>query len=112
MALAVLVLLGLFWSLAHSQRVPYVSFMSQTLANHSYVNLSLVGTSGSDSVQCRTDLGTCCTSGDGHYRGDWYFPDGTRLPFSGNGDIYQQRIAQRVDIRRRNNPNSPGGISL
>ena len=87
MALAVLLLLGLFWSLAHSQRVPYVSFMSQTLANHSYVDLSQVGNdgSGSNSVQCHTDLDTCCTSGDGGHRGDWYFPDGTRLPFSGGG---------------------------
>ena len=60
--------------------------MGQTLANHSYVDISLVrdDSSGSDSVQCITDLDTCCTNTDGPYRGDWYFPDGTRLPFSGN----------------------------
>ena len=113
MALAVLLLLGLFWSLAHSQRVPYVSFMSQTLAKHSYVDLSLVGNdpSGSDSVQCITDLGTCCTSREGSHRGDWYFPEGTRLPFSGGGgDIYESRGSQRVTVRRRNNANSPTGI--
>ena len=110
MAIFVLLLQGLFWSLVHSQTFPYVSFDGQTLANHSYVDLSQVGTSGSDSVQCITDLSTCCTGFDGAHRGDWYFPGGTRLPFNGGGDIYEQRDAQRVDIRRRNNANSPTGI--
>ena len=97
----------------HSQTVPYVSFMSQTLANHSYVDLSEVGRDdfGSDSVQCITDLDTCCRSGQGIHRGDWYFPDGTRLPFSEDGgDIYENREDMRVDLRRRNNANSPTGI--
>ena len=84
MAVAVLVLLGFFWSLVYCQTFPYVSFMSQTLANHSYVDLSLVGNDGigSDSVQCHTDLNTCCSINDGSHRGDWYFPNGTRLPFN------------------------------
>ena len=112
MALAVLLLRGLFWSLVYCQTFPYVSFMSQTLANHSYVDISQVGNdgSGSDSVQCITDLSTCCNSTAGSHRGDWYFPDGTRLPFSYNGDIYEFRTAQRVDLRRRNSANSPDGI--
>ena len=84
--------------------------MSQTLANHSYVNLSLVGTSGSDSVQCITDLRTCCSSTDGAHRGDWYSPNGTRLPFSGGDDIYEYRATRRVYLGRRNNPTSPVGI--
>ena len=46
----------------------------------------------------------------GSHRGDWYFPDGTRLPFSGGGDIFEYRVAQRVDLHRRNNANSPVGI--
>ena len=80
MAVFVLVL-SLFWSVVCSQTFPYVSFLGQTLANHSYVNLSLVGDdlSGRDSVQCHTDLGTCCTMPQGSHRGDWYFPNGSRL---------------------------------
>ena len=39
--------------------------------------------SGSDSVQCHTDLGTCTSDQDSH-RGDWYFPNGDRVPFSGD----------------------------
>ena len=112
MAVALLLLLGLLcWSLVNSQSFPYVSFMGQTLANHSYVDLSLVGDdgSGSDSVRCITDLSACCSSAQGPHRGDWYFPDGTtRLPFS--RDIFESRYYQRVELRRRNNANSPVGI--
>ena len=110
MVLAVLLFLGLFWSLVYCQTFPYVSFHGQTLANHPYVDLSLVGNddSGSDSVQCITDLTTCCRGAQGIHRGDWYFPDGTRLPFNEpDVDTYEDRGSQRVDLRRRNNANSP-----
>ena len=108
-------LLSLLWSQVevHSQQTfPNVSFMGQTLANHSYVDLSLVGhnNSGSDSVQCHTDLNTCCNNTQGSHRGDWYFPDGTRLPFPGGVDIFESRGAQRVDLRRRNSATSPVGV--
>ena len=110
MTLALLLLLGLLcWPLVNSQPVPYVSFRGQTLANHSYVDLSLVGTSGSDSVQCITDLTICCSSAQGSQRGDWFFPDGSRLPFS-DRHIYESRGHRRVDLRRSNNPTSPVGI--
>ncbi|CAI8048278.1 hypothetical protein GBAR_LOCUS26643 [Geodia barretti] len=87
--------------------------MSQTLANHSYVDISQVGSDGSasDSVQCITDLTTCCSTHQGNHRGDWYFPNGVRLLFSNSvDDIYEQRVAQRVELCRRNNANSPTGI--
>ena len=107
-------LLFLLWCLVevHSQTFPYVSFNSQTLVNHSYVDLSLVGdeVTGSDSVQCITDLEKCCSAVQGPHRGDWHFPGGTRLPIPGGGDIFEGRGAQRVDLRRRNNANSPVGI--
>ena len=92
----------------HSQTVPYVSFMGTDLTNHSYVDLTLVGGagSGSNSVQCHTDLDTCCSGSEGADRGDWYFPNGERLLFS--GDIYEHRDAQRVDLRRRNNGDTSG----
>ena len=109
-------LLSLLWSLVevHCQTAPYVTFMGNTVPNHGYVDLSQVGnddSTGSDSVQCHTDLYTCCTSTQGGHRGDWYFPDGTtRLPFSGGGGIFEDRGVQRIDLRRRNNANSPVGI--
>ena len=86
-----------------AQTFPFVSFQGQNLTNHSYVNLSLVGKddSGSDSVQCHTDLGTCCTSEQGFHRGDWYFPNETRLPFTNSPQraVRESRGAQRVDLR-------------
>ena len=90
-----------------AQTFPYVSFEGQTLANHSYVDLSLVGHhySGSDSVQCHTDpTTTCCSGPQGSHRGDWYFPDGTRLPFSTSSPkqvVGESRGDQRVDLRHR-----------
>ena len=105
-------LLFLLWSLVevHCQPAPYVTFMGNTVPNHGYVDLGLVGDddSGADSVQCHTDLPTCCTNTDGPHRGDWYFPGGTRLPFS--GDITENRGPEIVIVRRRNNANSPVGI--
>ena len=108
-------LLSLFWSLVDSQTFPYVSFRGETLLNHGYVDLSLVGDAedGSDSVQCHTDLTSCCTSdlADSVDRPDWYLPNGNGVGFStGGGDIYQFRGAQRNDLRRRNNALTPSGI--
>ena len=107
----------LLWSLVevHSQtEFPYVLFMNETLSNYAYVNLHEVGNTercpDQHTVQCHTDLSTWCTARQGHHRGDWYFPNGTRLPFSGQGDIHEVRGAQRVNICRNNNPSSPSGI--
>ena len=99
--------------------------MSQTLANHSYVDLSLVGSAGSgNGVQCITDLSTCCRITDGTHRGDWFFPSGcknvdregsvqsnhpgSRLSFT--GDVHESRGAQGVDLYRKRNVASPFGL--
>ena len=93
------------------QTVPYVSFMGQTLADHSYVDISQVGT-GTASVQCHTDLDTCCSGAQGPHKGDWYFPNRDRLNFPNPGeDIFESRQAQRVELGRRNNANVSTGIS-
>ena len=99
----VVFLLCLFWSLVHCQQTfPYVSFMGQNLPDHAYVDLSTVGSA--DSVQCHTDFSTCCSGRQGPH---WYFPDGTRLPFS--GDTYEGRGPQTVFLRRRT-ATGPTGI--
>ena len=109
-----LLLFSVLWCLVdvNSQTFPSVSFMGQTMANHSYVDLSLVGddVSGSDSVHCHTDLTTCCSGGQGMHRGDWYFPHGNRLPYPGDGDIFEAHGDQRVDLCRRNSATLPVGI--
>ena len=113
-----LLLLCLLWSLVEvqSQTAPYVTFMGNILPNHSYVDLSQLGEdrsgSDSDTVQCHTDLDTCCRGSVGPHRGDWFAPDSdTRLPwYSEPGDIYEDRQDMVVHIRRRNNPTGPSGI--
>ena len=99
----------------HSQtEYSYVSFMGENLANHSYVDLTLVGTDTSDpgnTVRCITDLASCCTSSQGIHRGDWYFPDGDKVPLpSPELDIFVRRGAQQVALRRRNNAMGPSAI--
>ena len=103
---SLLLLLLLFLVEVHSQQTfPYVSFSltDPALANHSYVDLSTVGSDGdnSDSVVCHTGLITCCSNSQGPHHGDWYFPNGTVLPFSGlTVPIGLGRAAQRATIRR------------
>ena len=101
---SLLLLLLLFLVEVRSQQTfPYVSFMGQNLSNHSYVDLSLVGSANdnSDGVVCHTDLMTCCSGGQGSHRGDWSFPNGDRLPFAGNSvPIGLGRADQRAIIRR------------
>ena len=96
----------LLWSLVevHSQTAPYISFMGETLPNHAYVDLSLVGNddSGSDSVQCHTDLYTCCTPLQGQDTGDWYHPDMSIVSHSNEPSaMYMVHRAEQVDLRRR-----------
>ena len=112
------VLLCLLWSLVEVQsqtEYPYISFMGNNLPNHSYVDFDNVGEnrfgSNSDTVQCRTDLSTCCDTNQLSPRGDWFFSDGTRLPFYNEpGDIKQSLQPQVVHIRRMNNAIGPSGI--
>ena len=98
-------LLYLLWSRVevHSQtEYPYVSFMGETLPNHAYVDLSLVGEDDSSSVQCHTDLSTCCTTVQGRHRGQWIAPRGEEgLPLANGYPIYQVQDDRRVDIHRR-----------
>ena len=100
----------------HSQQTyPYVSFNGSILVNHSYVNLERVGDnviSGVDNVRCHTDLESCCR-GNLSYRRDWYFPNGTRLPFGGSGkddNIIESRGERIIDLRRKSEATSPTGI--
>ena len=115
MSVSSLLLLLLFLEEVHSQQTfPYVSFnrTGPALANHSYVDLSTVGSEldNSDGVVCHSDLATCCSGTQGVHRGDWSFPNGTVLQFSGPGvTIYLGRAAQ-IAIIRRTTATEPTGI--
>ena len=111
-----LLLLLLFLVEVHSQQqtFPYVSFglMGPALADHSYVDLSTVGSAGdnSDSVVCHTDLATCCSGRQGVPRGDWYFPDGTVLPFVGPDVPIGLGRGPQIAVIRRTTATGPTGI--
>ena len=92
-----------------SQTVPYIRFMGKNLSNNSYINLDQVGAAGRTSVQCHTNLTTCCSRAQGDDRGDWYFPNGTRLRFKSR-PVFEQRENKRVDLRRTKNSVTPRGI--
>ena len=84
----------------HSQTAPYLTFMGNNIPNHGYVDLNTVGDGNTNDVQCHTDLLTCCSNNQGPDRGDWYFPNGNRLPFPGSGNIvYQGRYDQVLAMR-------------
>ena len=95
----------------HSQTAPYLTFLGNSIPNHSYVDLNSVESAlnGLDSVQCHTDLTTCCSRAQGLDRGDWYFPNGERLQFFDRGVVFQVRTAQRVDLRHLET-REPSGI--
>ena len=107
-----LLLLSVAWSLGEvqSQVFPYISFMGQTLAKNSYVDLKFVGhdSNGFNSLQCHTDLHTCCSGTQGPHRGDWYFPNGSRLQFQGR--FFEGRIDQVVLLKKENGIEMPSGI--
>ena len=93
----------------HSRTAPYLTFMGNDIPNHGYVNLNTVGTKNSNNVQCHTNLNTCCSNMQGADRGDWYFPNGDKLPFLNNDNIVlsEGRGSQQVNLYYR----SDGGIS-
>ena len=51
---------------------------------------------------CITNLTVCCRNKDGFISGGWFFPNGTRLPSSGNQwDFYRTRGQMVVQLHRR-----------
>ena len=93
----------------HTKTFPYVTFLGQSIPNHGYVNLGNVGSDRNDSVQCNTDLSTCCSGAEGSERGDWYFPDETRVPFGESGNtVYEGRGAQQVLLHYLGNAGRSG----
>ena len=67
-----------------------------------------------DYVVCYTDIDSCCTSNVGDHRGDWYWPNGTRVPFTSPIlNIFYGREYKKVtmSIRRKSGfPTQANGI--
>ena len=94
----------------HSQIAPTLTIMGANLPNNSYLKQTDLGTMGDKAVKCNTDLVTCCGIKQNQHRGDWFLPNGTRLPSSGQGAIdgfYNIHFDQRVELRHDNSNGLP-----
>ena len=79
------------------------SLRDTTYQNNSLVILEDIG-EGGDSLLCMTDITACCRplyTGQGAI-GNWFFPNGTRVPSSGSQwDFHRTRGQMVVTMHRR-----------
>ena len=83
----------------------WFSLRNITLKNNSCVTLEDIG-EGDDALLCVTNLTTCCrppyTGENGSAKGNWFFPNGTRVPSTGaQGDFYRNRGHMEVALQHR-----------
>ena len=72
-----------------------------TYQNNSIVTLDDIG-EGDDVLLCVTDLTACCKPSNDNARGNWFFPNGTRVPSSGNQwDFHRTRGQSVLRLQRR-----------
>ena len=57
---------------------------------------------GDDALLCVTNLHNCCRAPYSNAIGNWFFPNGSRVPSSGNNrDFYRTRGSMVVKLHRR-----------
>ena len=83
----------------------WFSLRGTTYQNNSIVALEDIG-DGDDALLCITSLVTCCqppyTGEMGAALGNWFFPNGTRVPSSGlQWDFHRTRGHKKVLLHRR-----------
>ena len=82
------------------------SLRNTTYQNNSLVTLEDIGDGDNDALLCITDLTTCCrppyTGTEGTALGNWFFPNGTRVPSQEyQWDFYRDRKQMVVQMNRR-----------
>ena len=94
----------------------FVKFLGEVLLNHSYVDLKAVGrlVDGSDSVQCHSDLRSCCSVSEGAIGGHWYAPGQQQSlnhsDMNPANPIFESHETQRVDLRHQDNITAAYGL--
>ena len=79
----------------------WFSLKGITYQNNSIVTLEDIG-EGGDALLCMTDVTDCCQPHLGRALGNWFFPNGTRVPSSGNQwDFHRSRGESVVRLQRR-----------
>jgi hypothetical protein len=92
---------------APCETFPCATIRTSTLVNHSYVDFNSVG-ERDNGLHCLTDLPTCCSNAQGDNRGDWFFPNQSRLQF--NTETYERRGDKKVILHRKPNATPPSGV--
>lgn len=88
----------------------YFEFQGQRLSNFGQVPLSLVGELD-NAVHCKTYKQDCCGLPVENRIGEFYFPNGTRVPIQNAGyGFYRNRDDQVVRLNRKRNVTAPKGI--
>ena len=83
----------------------WFSLRGTTYQNNSNVILENIG-EGDDALLCMTNQTACCrfsdTGRNGSVLGNWFFPNGTRVPSSGDQwDFHRTRSKMMVRMHRR-----------
>ena len=99
--LLMLALLGLLLACGNSDASADLTLGGQTIPSNALIHLSDLGSSanGGDSIQCHTDLDSCCEGEAADGGGNWFTPGDQRL--SDGGSLYAVPGTKRVDLRRR-----------
>ena len=86
-------------------------FRGVSYPNNSVLPLNDIGKlSTGSAILCTTNRSPCCSSSDSNMRfGEWYYPNGSMVPNSGQ-DFYRGRGSNKtIHLNRKNNAQSSGG---
>ena len=102
---------GLYFTLSGTVYLPGDTILITDIGSNATTNRS----DPQSSLVCvTTNVNThCCRSADnpnGGHRGEWYFPDGTRILNTKDANFSRTRHTQQVRLNRRNNTMSPTGV--
>ena len=80
----------------------WFSLNGTTYQNNSLVTLEDIGKTNNTTLFCRTNLTACCRHPYGPPLGNWFFPNGIRIPGSSIAlDLYRTRGQMVIRMNRR-----------
>ena len=99
----------IFFRIFSSTGHVYFEFRGQRIPNNGKVSLALVGEQ-ENAILCKTDKQDCCGLPVENRRGEFYYPNGNRVPIEANGaGFYRGRHDQLIRLSKRSGVTSPKG---